>query len=177
MAEVRNQNRDEKDDRPQPQRSERETSQQISKREPSRGLSNYYDPFRMMTDLHREMDRLFGNFGFGSLMDRGWSPQIEMYERDNKLIVSADLPGLDKNDVKVEINDNVLTIEGERKNERRDEQSGWNERSYGRFVRTIALPEGIHGENANAAFKNGVLEITLDAPRQAQSRGRRIEVK
>ena len=104
MAEVRNQNRDEKDDRPQPQRSERETSQQISKREPSRGLSNYYDPFRMMTGLHREMDRLFGTFGFGSLMDRSWSPQIEMYERDNKLIVSADLPGLDKNDVKVEIN-------------------------------------------------------------------------
>ena len=100
-----------------------------------------------------------------------------MYERDNKLIVSADLPGLDKNDVKVEMNDNVLTIEGERKNERRDEESGWNERSYGHFVRTIALPEGIHGENANATFKNGVLEITLDAPRQAQARGRRIEVK
>jgi HSP20 family protein len=181
MAEVRNQNRDEKVDREQPQRSERETSQEISRREPSRGLSNYYDPFRMMTNLHREMDRLFGNFGFGSLtdrdFDRGWSPQIEMYERDNKLVVSADLPGLDKNDVKVEINDNVLTIEGERKNERRDEQSGWNERSYGRFVRTIALPEGTHGENANATFKNGVLEITLDAARQAQSRGRRIEVK
>ena len=98
MAELRNQNRDEKADREQPQRSERETSQPISKREPSRGLSNVYDPFRMMTDLHREMERLFGNFGFGSLvdrgLDRGWAPQIEMYERDNKLIVSADLGDL-----------------------------------------------------------------------------------
>ncbi|HYS52447.1 MAG TPA: Hsp20/alpha crystallin family protein [Thermoanaerobaculia bacterium] len=176
MAELRNQERSEKVDREQPQRTEREKSQQISRREPSRGLINYYDPFRMLTGFQREMERLFDNLGFGSL-PAGWSPQIELYERDNKLVVSADLPGLNKDDVKVEINDNVLTIEGDRKNERRDEQAGWSERTYGRFVRSIALPEGINGENANATFKNGVLEITLDAPRQAQPRGRRIEVK
>jgi HSP20 family protein len=78
--------------------------------------------------------------------------------------------------VKVELNDNVLTIEGERKQERRDEEAAWSERSYGRFFRSISLPDGVSGESCNANFKDGVLEITLDAPKQ-QSRGRQIPVR
>jgi HSP20 family protein len=128
------------------------------------------------------MDRLFENFGFGTNLASdferwGWTPQIEMHERDGKLVVSADLPGLNKDDIKVELNDNLLTIEGERKDERKDEPGGWSERSYGRFFRSVTLPEGLRTENANATFKNGVLEITFDAPPQSQPRGRRIEVK
>ena len=184
MADVRNENRG-RTDREQPQRAERESGQQqqqqVTRSQPSRGISTWRDPFSMVNDLQREMERLFGNFGFGPMfsreLDRGaWSPQIEMYERNGKLVVSADLPGLKKDEVKVDLNDNVLTIEGERKDERRDEKGGWSERSYGHFVRSIALPEGINAENANATFNNGVLEITLDAPRQLQ-RGRKIEVK
>ncbi len=184
MADVRNENRG-RTDREQPQRAERESGQQqqqqVTRSQPSRGISTWRDPFSMVNDLQREMERLFGNFGFGPMfsreLDRGaWSPQIEMYERNGKLVVSADLPGLKKDEVKVDLNDNVLTIEGERKDERRDEKGGWSERSYGHFVRSIALPEGINAENANATFNNGVLEITLDAPRQ-QQRGRKIEVK
>jgi len=184
MADVRNENRG-RTDREQPQRAERESGQQqqqqVTRSQPSRGISPWRDPFSMVNDLQREMERLFGNFGFGPMfsreLDRGaWSPQIEMYERNGKLVVSADLPGLKKDEVKVDLNDNVLTIEGERKDERRDEKGGWSERSYGHFVRSIALPEGINAENANATFNNGVLEITLDAPRQ-QQRGRKIEVK
>jgi HSP20 family protein len=182
MADVRSENRG-RTDREQPQRAERESGQQqqVTRSQPSRGISTWRDPFSMVNDLQREMERLFGNFGFGPMfsreLDRGaWSPQIEMFERNGKLVVSADLPGLKKDDVKVELSDNVLTIEGERKDERRDEKGGWSERRYGHFIRSIALPEGINSENANATFNNGVLEITLDAPRQ-QQRGRKIEVK
>jgi len=133
----------------------------------------------MLNDFDREVHRLLQNLGFGgSNIERGiWSPQIEMYERDNKLVIRADLPGLNKNDVKVELNDNLLTIEGERKQEKRDERGGWSERTYGRFFRGILLPGGITGENCNAKFKDGVLEITCDAPQRQQKRGRQIDIK
>jgi HSP20 family protein len=176
MADVRSENRT---DREQPTRTERERGGEITRREPSSGLGFWRDPFSMLNDFDREVHRLFQNLGFGAGdLERGlWSPQIEMYQRDNKLVIRADLPGLNKNDVKVELNDNVLTIEGERKQEKRDERAGWSERSYGRFFRSIALPEGASGENCNATFKDGVLEITCDAPQRQQQRGRQIEIK
>jgi HSP20 family protein len=160
-------------------RTERETGGSVARRQPSGGLSNYRDPFSMMR-------RLMEDFGFGSGllapsiggMDRDlWTPQIEMFERDGKLIVSTDLPGLKKDDVRVEVKDNILTIEGERRDEHRDEQGRWTERTYGRFYRSVALPEGVNADTASATFNNGVLEITLDAPQRNQQRGRQIEVR
>ena len=115
---------------------------------------------------------------FSRELDRGaWSPQIEMYERNGKLVVSADLPGLKKGRPQ-------SRAERQRPDDRRQAQERAprrkgrmeRERSYGHFIRSIALPDGINAENANATFNNGVLEITLDAPRQ-QQRGRKIEVK
>src|SRR5262245_23371227 len=99
MPEVRSDNRT---DREQPTRTERDTAEQIARRQPSRDLDLYRDPFSMMNSLHREMERLFDNFGFGPLFSRelgrgNWSPQIELYQRDNKIVVRADLPGLNKN--------------------------------------------------------------------------------
>jgi HSP20 family protein len=195
MAETRSENRASSAQRPggrtdveKLQRTERETTRggALARREPFGGLGSWRDPFSMLNDLDREMHRLFENVGFGSgflsapllgrEIERGWSPQIEVLERDNKVVVKADLPGLNKEDVKVEINDNILTIEGERSDERKDEKGGWSERSYGRFFRSIPLPEGVNTENANATFKNGVLEITLDAPKRQPS-GRRIDIK
>src|SRR5262245_36155134 len=136
------------------------------------------DPFSLMNALRRDMDELFGNFGgfgFSDLDRAGWSPVIETYEKDGKLIICADLPGLSKDDVHVDVKENVLTIEGERKQEKKDEKAGWSERSYGHFFRSIALPEGINAESAKASFKNGVLEIALDAPKPDMG-GRRIEI-
>ena len=152
------------------------------------------DPFAMMHALHREMDRLFENFGFGGSLFRSpllsrdldrsfgdlerniWSPQVEIYERDGKLHVSADLPGLNKDDVRVELLDNQLTIEGERRSEQRDERSGWNERSYGSFFRSIPLPEGVNSDTASASFGNGVLNITFDAPKGKERLGKQIPI-
>jgi HSP20 family protein len=95
------------------------------------------------------------------------------------LIVRAELPGLNKDDVHVDINDDVLTIQGERKQEHEEEREGVyrTERQYGSFYRAIPLPEGTIADSAKATFKNGVLEITLQAPPREVSRGRRLEIK
>lgn len=156
-------------------------------RRPQRGDLLLHSPFDMFRRMSQEMDRMFGT-GLMPLWGRGtaeplsaggvWSPEVEMFERDGKLIVRADLPGLSKDDVKVELRDDILTIEGERNDERKEEREGFyrSERSYGKFFRTLPLPEGTTGEHCNASFRNGVLEITMDAPKKAERAGRRIEV-
>jgi HSP20 family protein len=103
-----------------------------------------------------------------------------MYERDGKLHVCADLPGLNKDDIEVNIENDAVTIRGERQSqhEDRDDQRGFyrSERSYGSFYRAIPLPEGVNAENAQASFRDGVLDITFDAPKQTGGGGRRLEI-
>ena len=149
------------------------------------------NPFGMMRRFSEEMDRIFDEFGMGrgllgSRFGRGqesrqemWSPQIEMHERDNQLIVCVDLPGLKKDDIQLEINDDALVIQGERRQEFEDTQQGHrrSERSYGSFYRTVPLPEGTDTEQAKASFQDGVLKIELPLPKQEQPRSRRIEVQ
>src|SRR3954468_2476512 len=132
-----------------------------------------YSPFGMMRRMADEMDRMFEGFGFPALGlgswggspwmgSQGFLPQVEMGEQDGKLMIKADLPGLTKDDVKVEITGDSLVIEGERKSENETREQGMyrSERSYGQFHREIRLPEGVKPETANATFKNGVLEVT-----------------
>ena len=91
----------------------------------------------------------------------------------------ADLPGLKKEDVQVDVTENAITIHGERREEHQDEREGYfhSEREYGQFYRTIPLPEGVITDSAQASFKNGVLEISMQAPPAEATRGRRIEIK
>jgi HSP20 family protein len=145
-------------------------------------------PFTFMRRLSEAMDRMFEDFGGESRglprsFSRGglqslWSPQVEIYERDGKLHISADLPGLRREDVQVDIDDDSLTIRGERRQKFEDEQQGFyrSERSYGSFHRTIPLPEGVNAESAEASFRDGVLEITMDAPKGTR-RGRSLEIR
>lgn len=154
------------------------------------------NPFTFMRRFSEEMDRLFEDFGFGrgllapsfgrnlpsAFGDLGqaiWSPQVEMFEREGQLVVHADLPGLTKEDVKVEVTNDAITISGERKNENEEKGEGYyrSERSYGSFFRQIPLPEGVNADDANATFKNGVLEVTMKAPERAQTRSRQLEIK
>lgn len=166
---------------------------------PYYGTSGYGSgPFSVMRRISDEMDRLFENFGMGrglfeSEPDQGrswdvgnygasapsmWSPHIEVCERNGKLLIQADLPGMKRDDVHVRVEDDEVIIQGERRQEQSQNQSGYyrSERSYGSFYRTIPLPEGINADSANATFRDGVLEIELDAPRQPQ-RGRTLEVR
>jgi len=137
---------------------------------------------RMMEDL----DRMFEDFGSargsrGDMPDVGgrgglamdWTPAVEMFERDGQLVVRADLPGLSPEDVRIEVTDDSLTIEGERRSEMEVEEEGGvyrSERTYGRFSRIIALPEGVDPDGAQARFDNGVLEITIPLPEQTGRR-------
>jgi HSP20 family protein len=99
-------------------------------------------------------------------------PEIEAFQRQGKLVIQADLPGLQADDVTVEINDGVLTLSGERCEEQEVEQSDVRrtERRYGRFTRSIALPEGARTEEVQASFRNGVLEISVPLSQSSQPR-------
>jgi HSP20 family protein len=101
-----------------------------------------------------------------------------MYERDGKLMVTADLPGVNKEDVKVEVDQDAIVIQGQRRQEQSSQERGYyrSERSYGSFYRTIPLPEGVDSSTANATFRNGVLQITLQVP-QKRSTSRSLEIK
>ena len=138
-------------------------------------------PFIGLQRLADEMDRVFEGFGIGrpwagSAEGWGWAPQIEVFQKNNELTIRADLPGLRRDDLNVEITDDAVHIQGERKLEREEEREGYyrSERSYGSFNRVIPLPEGAIGDQAKATFKDGVLEITMPAP--PGSRGRRLEI-
>lgn len=105
-------------------------------------------------------------------------PRIEMVEKHGKLCISADLPGVKKEDLTVEVNDDSVTIAGERRQERTTEERGYyqSERSYGTFYRSIPLPEGVAPESATAEFKDGVLQIEIPAP-ERRSHAHKLEIR
>jgi HSP20 family protein len=142
-------------------------------------------PFGMMRRFADEVDRMFQGFGFPSIERLGSSniadrflPSVDIFERDGKLVIRADLPGMTKDDVKVDVTEDDVIIEGERRyeHEERDEGVYRSERSYGQFRREIPLPQGVKPDTAAATFKNGVLEVTLEAPELSKNR-RRIQIK
>lgn len=151
------------------------------------------NPFQMMRRFTKDMERLFEGFpGFGFPAFRtdfapfrveefenvAWIPQIEVLHNNGQFMVRADLPGITKDDVKVEVTDNMLTISGERKAEKEEKLEGFyrSERSYGSFYRQIPLPEGAKTQNAAATFRNGVLEITIPAAK-LEPTTRKLEIK
>jgi HSP20 family protein len=151
------------------------------------------NPFRMMRRFTKDMERLFEDFGgfsfpnffktdfapFRMEFDKvEWVPQIEVLHNKGQFMVRADLPGLTKDEVKVEITDDFLRLSGERKEEKEEKREGFyrSERSYGSFYRQIPLPEGARTENAAATFRNGVLEITMPA-QKAETPARKLEIK
>src|ERR1051325_10158034 len=150
---------------------------------PSRDLFSF-SPFSMMRRLSEEMDRAFSsNFGltrgFGGFGDQSaWAPVVEVRERNGNLEINAELPGLNKDDVKVECTDEGIIIEGEKRREHETSEGGYHrsERTYGRFCRMIPLPEGAQTDKAQAEFKNGVLEIKVPMPQQQQRKSRQIPI-
>lgn len=153
-------------------------------------------PFGLMRRMSEEMDRMFDrmldDFGVGrrSLAPRGffrgpgstreaiWSPQIEAFQKEDKFIVRAELPGLKKEEVEVNVTEDALTIQGQRRHEHEEQREGFyhSERSYGSFYRAVPLPEGVITDSAEASFKDGVLEVRLQSAPSEVSRGRRLEI-
>lgn len=160
------------------------------------GISPLSSPFEFFDRMTEEMDRTFDRmwrdagllrrpsmsrlFDLRGQRERGmWSPRIETFQKADQFVVRAELPGLKKEDVDVELNEGSVTIRGERREEHEEEHEGFvhSEREYGQFYRTVPLPEGVIPESAQASFRNGVLEITMQSPPQEAARGRKLEIK
>ena len=127
----------------------------------------------------QEVSRLFNTL-FDVADERGvqrWVPAMDLMEADDHFVLHADLPGLGEDDVSIEIQDNTLTISGERKAEHEERQRGWYrvERSFGRFSRSLSLPEGIDPDAVAAQFDKGVLEVRI--PKPEERKPRRVTIK
>lgn len=135
-----------------------------------------WDPARELDLLQGDMNRLFDTFfqgrgtGAGNGGSRRWIPPMDLAETDEEFVLRADLPGLDKDDLEIEVKDRVLTISGERQAEHEDRSKGFHrvERSFGRFSRSLDLPDGIEASAVTAEFDRGVLEVRIPKPEERQ---------
>lgn len=134
------------------------------------------NPFRMMREFTNDMDRLFRGNG-AAAEAQAWAPAMDVQQCNGNLVVCAELPGMKKEDIKVEVDENILTIQGERKQEHKQDHEGYHlwERNYGRFYRAVALPEGAKGDQVKAELKDGVLKVSV-AVAEAAKKARQIPV-
>ena len=138
-----------------------------------------WEPVRELSSIQNEMNRLFNTFfdepsageNSGTSLRR-WIPAMDLVETDDDFVLRADLPGLSENDVNIELEDNVLTISGERKAEHEERKEGYYrvERASGQFTRSLTLPEGVDPDAVKASFDRGVLEVRVPKPEQRKPR-------
>ncbi len=132
---------------------------------------------RRLVDFRSEIDKFFEGFGDGDSVWGAWSPAMDVSETENEILVHADLPGLSKDQIKVSLENNVLTIKGEKRQEsdNKDKQFHRSERSYGSFTRSFRLPSEVAAGKISASYKDGVLALTL--PKSEAAKPKEIEVK
>jgi HSP20 family protein len=144
-----------------------------------------WEPVRELSSLQSEMNRLFNTFfdtptagGNGTGAVRRWVPSMDLVETEDSFVLRADLPGLTEGDVSIELEDNVLTVAGERKAEHEDKKEGFYrmERSFGQFRRSLTLPEGVDADKIAATFDKGVLEVRIPKPEERKPRRVAIQV-
>jgi HSP20 family protein len=151
-----------------------------------------FNPFSIMRQGVDELERWFGHMGSG----RGWTPApgrfmsqmaqqlgdwmpaVEAFQRGNEFVVRAEVPGMTRQDLTIEVGDDALTIRGERKRQHEEDRDGmfWSERTYGSFARVVPLPPGTITDSAKATFNNGMLEVVMQTPSAEARRGRRIDI-
>ncbi len=139
-----------------------------------------WDPFKELEALQERIDKLFEESMRGrELAPAAWTPAVDIYETDDAIILEAELPGMNEKDIEVKIEDNVLTIRGERKfeEERKEENYYRMERFYGTFQRSFTLPPNVDTEKVKAEYKKGILKVTLPKKEQAKPKQIKIEVK
>ncbi len=143
-----------------------------------------WEPVRELGTIQNEMNRLFNTFfdtptaGGAGVAPRRWIPPMDLVETEGEFVLRADLPGLSEGDVNIEIEDNVLTISGQRTSEHEGRKDGFYrlERAWGAFSRSLTLPEGINAEAVAASFDRGVLEVHIPKPEQRKPRKVAISV-
>jgi HSP20 family protein len=144
-----------------------------------------WEPAREVRTVQQEMNRLFGTFfdsqaGNGVRANGGrlgrWVPAMDLVEEADRYVLRADLPGVGEDDVSIELDDNVLTISGERRSEQEERRDGYHrvERATGRFSRSLALPDGVDPDSVRARFEQGVLEVSV--PKPAERKPHRVAI-
>lgn len=147
-------------------------------------IMRFVGPFKELSAIHERMNQLFDET---FLPARGseaapaaamWSPAVDIYESGDDIVVKAEVPGMDREDVAVEVKDGILTLRGERKFEKEAKEENYHriERSYGTFVRSFALPSSVDPERVRAGLKDGVLEVRLSKKEQAKPRKVQVTV-
>jgi HSP20 family protein len=140
-----------------------------------------WDPFRDMVTLREKMNRLFED----SLANKGedkdfmasnWAPAVDIYETGNELVLTAEVPGIEEKDIEIKIEDNTLTLKGERKFEKETKEENFHriERSYGSFFRAFALPNSIDTDRIQAEYENGVLKIVM--PKRQELKPKTVKI-
>jgi HSP20 family protein len=133
-----------------------------------------WSPADELSSWHRDIDDLFGRFfGRPDSSAGNWAPRVETYRKENDYVIRVDLPGVDPSDIYVQAEGGLLSITGERKTE--EDSSGYRETFYGKFERSLALPQGIEADKIAARYENGVLEIRVPLP--VQLAGRKIPIQ
>ena len=148
------------------------------------------DPFTLVRQMTSDLDRMFESSAWPSFRwplfrtrpvaeVTTWFPGIDVFEKDNRLVTKIDLPGMKKDDVKVEVTDGQLAISGERKTEAEEKKENFYrcEREYGSFYRAVALPEGVKLEDVKATFSDGVLEVSVPWQAKPEAKGRKVEIQ
>lgn len=146
-----------------------------------------HDPFGVLRQMTAELDRMFDEpfwrpfrlpARFAGVRTTTWSPEIDVFERDHRLVTKIDLPGMKKQDLTIEVADGHLAISGERKSEVEEKKESFyrSERAYGSFCRVIPLPEGVQLDDVKATFADGVLEVSLPLPEKAEPTVRTVEI-
>lgn len=171
----------------------------VSRQDQIRDIRSSLSPFTLMRRLSEDMDRLFGDYSglglFPALGNRTsggglnsflsgvesprWIPTVDVFQRGDDIVVHAELPGIKREDVNVEINEGRLTLSGQREQKTEDNRGDTyrSERTFGSFYRAIPLPEEADAEHAQAHFENGVLEVTIPIPKHTQPKAKKVDVK
>jgi len=140
-----------------------------------------WEPFGGFRPFHRDFDKFLGDFGLRpeaseDLNAQSWAPKVDVYQTDDNYVLNAELPGLSKEEISIDVNDNTLTIKGEKKFEEKVEKDNYIrvERSYGAFTRSFVLSDEANSEDITANYKDGVLEVTI--PKKEESKPKEIKV-
>jgi len=139
-----------------------------------------WKPFKEVTKLRSEMDRLWDDYfgpGRRAFKAESWVPSVDVSETEDKIVVKAEIPGMDSKDIDISLSGDILTIKGEKKSEREEKEENYHlvERSYGTFARSLRLPVGVEADKIEASYKQGVLTVTC--PKKEEVKAKPIEIK
>ncbi|MGE5189960.1 MAG: Hsp20/alpha crystallin family protein [Gemmatimonadota bacterium] len=147
-------------------------------------IIRWVDPFKELSAIHERMNQLFDETfppaGGSEAVPAAamWSPAVDIYESGDDIVVKAEVPGIGRDEIAVEVKDGMLTLRGERKFEKEEKEENYHriERSYGTFVRSFALPSSADAEKVQAALREGVLEVRIGKKEQAKPRKVKVTV-